>query len=124
MPAQARTYGASMSLRPIFAMFVALAVLLAPAFSPAGKALAAGSVHHGQTIDSAHCQSGETADSEADGEMGADKSCCISMCMGVALPAPMPAASVQPSVAAAMSRIASLHLSHLGEIATPPPKFA
>jgi hypothetical protein len=115
-------YPASVSVRKLFAILVALAVLFAPAFSRAGEAFAAAPDHHAQMMEGGHCQS---PPAESDGhDKAAEKSCCISMCMGVAVTPPAPARAEGPAPAPAVSAIPPLHLSYLGEIATPPPKFA
>lgn len=46
-----------MSIRTLFAMLVAVAVLFAPALTRAGEAFAAVPDHHMQTMESGHCKS-------------------------------------------------------------------
>ena len=118
-----RTYQFSMSVQKLLAVFIAFAVLLAPAFSPAGKALAAvPSDDHAQMMESGHCQS-LPSDGDGNGQ-AAEKSCCIAMCTGMAVAPPATLRGIAPVSAEAVSAIASLHLAYLAEIATPPPKFA
>ena len=117
-----RAYQRSMSIRTLFAIVVAVAVLFAPAFSRVGEASAAMPDHHAQMMESGHCDS-PPSDSEKPGK-AAEKSCCVSMCMGMAVTPPAPVRGIGPAPSPAVSAISTLHLAHLGEIATPPPKFA
>ena len=111
-----------MSVRKLFAILIALAVLFAPAFGRVGEASAAAPDHHAQMMESGHCQS---MPSDSDGhDKAPEKSCCISMCMGVAVTPPASVRGLAPAPAAAVPAITTLHLAYLGEIATPPPKFA
>lgn len=117
-----RPYGALMSPRKLFAIVIALALLLAPAFSRAGEALAAvPDDHHMRMVDGGHCQSAPS--NPNDHGQAPEKSCCISMCMGVAVTPPAVLQAGNRSALTAFD-IPTLHLSYLGEIATPPPKFA
>ena len=111
-----------MSLSKLFAILIALAVLMAPAFSRLGEASAALSgEHHQQMMQGGHCQSPEPA--PGDHEKAPANSCCISMCMGLAV-ASQAGQDGNPAPALATFAVRSLHLSYLGEIATPPPKSA
>ena len=117
-----RAYGDFMSVSKLFTILVALSVLLAPAFARAGEAFASVPDHHAQMMKAGECHAPES-DGTDDGKALA-KSCCISMCMAVAM---MPAAPIEDSPLKpqqAVSAIPALHLSHLGEIATPPPRRA
>lgn len=118
-----RPYGILMSPRKLFAIMIALAVLLAPAFSRLGEASAAlPDGHHAQMVKGGHCQSPESAPD--DHEKAPAKSCCLSMCMGVAVASPSRVEANNPPRAPATFVVRALHLSYLGEIATPPPKLA
>ena len=115
-----RAYGHFMSISKLFAILVALAVLLAPAFTRAGEAFASVPDHHAQMMQTGECHAPESGGPDED--KAPAKSCCISMCMAVAM---MPAAPIKDSPLKpqpAVSAIPALHLSHLGEIATPPPR--
>ena len=115
-----RAYGHFMSISKLFAILVALAVLLAPAFTRAGEAFASVPDHHAQMMQTGECHAPESGG--PDDDKAPAKSCCISMCMAVAM---MPAAPMKDSPLTpqpAVSAISALHLSHLGEIATPPPR--
>jgi hypothetical protein len=109
-----------MSARKLFALLVALAVLLGPAFSRAGEASAAIPSDRSAIHDVGHCQS-PPAEKGMD-ESGQNDS-CASMCMGVAIRTAAILAAKLHERAPATFAISSLHLSYLGEIATPPPKF-
>ena len=109
------------SLRQLFAMAIALAVLLAPAFGRAGEAYASTAAHHDmQMADGGHCTPSKSTSDKAP-----EKICCVSMCMGVSmtLERQVELRASEGKIAPALSGTASLHLSYLGEIATPPPKF-
>lgn len=118
-----RAYQAPMSVRKLLAVLLAFAMLLAPAFSGAGEASAAvPDGHHAQMMESSHCQSAQSNSDEQ--EQAPEKSCCISLCMGLAVTPPSAVRGLAPAPAAAMSAIPALHVPYLGELATPPPKFA
>jgi hypothetical protein len=111
-----------MGPRKLFAILIALAVLIAPAFSRLGDASAAlPDNHHMQMVQAGHCQSSEPVPDEH--EQAPTKSCCFSMCLGVAVATPSGLQASNGATAPATYAIRSLHLSYLGEIATPPPKF-
>lgn len=126
-----RAYAPIVSVRKLLALFVAVAVLLAPAFTHAGAALAAVPDHQMQMMEGGHCASPPAvagSDHKSGGDhksSGHDKAgCCISMCMAVA---------VSPPVAASVERIHSVSVTfalvnqyhgRITEIATPPPRLA
>ena len=107
-----------MSIRRLFAILLALAVLFAPAVT--ASASAAEPSHDMQMMRVGHCQ-GPMPGSP---DKNAGKTCCISICMGVALSplAPQAEASVQiasPEFAAPVS------LTGLPtELPTPPPRLS
>jgi hypothetical protein len=111
-----------MSVRKLFAILVAFAVLLAPAFTRAGQASAAMPDHHTQMMESGHCESPSSDKDQS--KKPAQKSCCASMCLGVAIapPSPLHVSKLPPTPA--VSFIPPLHLAYLGEMATPPPRPA
>jgi hypothetical protein len=118
-----RPYGVLMSPRKLLAILIALAVLLAPAFSRLGEASAAlPHDHQMQMIEGGHCQSLQPSPDDHDKAPAQD--CCVAMCMGVALGAPDGLQVSSPTPAPATYVVRPLHLSYLGEIATPPPKVA
>ena len=111
-----------MSMRNVFTMLVALAVLFAPAFTRAGAAIAAAADHHSQRMEAGHCKM--APDEGSDDPSAAAESCCVSMCMALGL-APGIAASHDAVHAAAPTAVArAFRLSLPPEIATPPPRTA
>ena len=113
-------YSKLMSIRKLFAILVAVAVLFAPAFTGAGMATAAVPDHHAQMMEKGHC---DTASGDEQ-EEPADMSCCGAMCMAVAVtPSGIPIA--KPLIGSVP--VASLHVFQAGspaELATPPPRAA
>lgn len=116
------TYLALVSLRPLFAMLFAVAMLFAPLASHHGAAMAmAPADHHGQMMESGHC--GEQP-SKGDHDKAPCKSCCVAMCAAIAV---VPSASFEPhSFTASVNRasIVLFHRSFLAELPTPPPRLA
>jgi len=110
------------SLRPLFAMFIAFAMLFAPLAMQSGGAMAmAPADHHSQMMESGHC-----GDQPAKGDHGksAEKSCCVAMCAAVAV---APTASIEPHALVSSSERpspAQFHHSFLAELPTPPPRLA
>jgi hypothetical protein len=113
-----------MSLRRVFAMLIAVAMIFAPLAMPGGAAMAApGPSHHDAMGDQTdHC--GAKADHQQNRDTSIDKSCCAAMCIGIAV------APVSSEQALSYARIAPLpsadpfRRGYLGEIATPPPRLA
>ncbi len=113
-------YALPMSIQKLFALFVALAVLIAPSVTYAAMPMAMGSHNGMQMMEMGHC---EAPPSKTDGKAPV-KTCCISMCMAVAIAPLTPTATVQPSHATTyFAALPSWH-GYLGEIATPPPRTA
>jgi len=117
-----RAYERPVSLRTLFALLVAVAVLFAPTLTRAGEAMAAAPNHHAQMMDSGHCK-GPPSKSDHHGKADS-KSCCVSMCMGIAVAPSAPMAEVVQQVSPATYAAATIHLPYLGELATPPPRNA
>lgn len=115
-----RSFRDILSIRKLFALLVALAVLFAPAMT--GAASAASPNHDMQMMEAGHCEAPSSSASHHD-KMGS-KSCCISMCMAVAIAPAAPALDHEVAHAPATFIIPTLHLAYLGEIATPPPRRA
>lgn len=105
----------------ILAMLVALAVSLAPAFSRAGEASAAVGDRHAQMMDDGHCKTAEPDSHDAGKSVG--DPCCASTCMGVAISPAGPDRLIGIDAAPDRAVVAALHLPHLAEIATPPPRL-
>ena len=112
----------SVSLRPIFALLIAFAVLFAPLAMQTGSAMAmAPADHQSQMMDQGHCS--DQPASGQDGKM-TGKSCCIAMCTAVAVAAP---SLVEPLAFGRVLDRPSLdrfHHSYLAKLATPPPRRA
>lgn len=112
----------SVSLRPLFAMIIALAMLFAPFAMPGGSAMAAMPFdHHGQMIDQDHCgdQPATGTDSKSTG-----KSCCVAMCAAMAV---SPVSPVEPFAylrSADRPALDQFGRSFLAELPTPPPRRA
>lgn len=115
-----RAYRAPVSLRNLFGILVAVALLFAPALTRAGAAYAGVPDHHAQMMEPGHCQAPPSH--PGDRNEAPAKNCCISMCMAVAVTAPAPLAASDLPPTPAVFAVASLHLAYLGEIATPPPR--
>ena len=115
-------HASAMSLRRLFAIFVALAVLFAPAVARAGGPFAAAPGHAQMMEQTGHCQM------PPEGSAGHDKapvkSCCIWMCTAVAAEPAAPVGGGLMPRAPAVLAIPTLHIAYLGEIATPPPRQA
>lgn len=111
-----------MSLRKLFAAFVALALLLVPAMPRAGAASAAVPGQHMQMMDGAPCKMPPSSPSEQDRMAGSG--CCVSMCAAVAVAPDAPAAEHRPGHVMAGFPAPKSFLGHLSEIATPPPRLA
>ena len=114
--------GKGVSFRPLFALLIAMAMLFAPFAVGSGPAMAmAPADHQAQMADKGHCggQPANGKDSKA-----TIKSCCAAMCTAVAV-APAPPAKPQ-GFARALDRpsVEQFYISHLAELATPPPRRA
>jgi hypothetical protein len=111
-----------MSLRSLFAMMVAMSMLLAPFVMQSGSAMAAMPAdHHAQMMSNGHCD-----DQPASGKdsKSADMPCCAAMCAAIAI------APVSPADPVGFARLVerpslkqSLH-SFLAKLPTPPPRLA
>jgi hypothetical protein len=113
-------YAQPVSIRKLFAILLALAVLLAPGVS--GAAMAAAPHHDMQMMEAGHC---ETPPSMPGGhEKMAGKSCCIAMCMALAVAPFAPAEDRMPRQQIAGFVPPQAYHSLPSEIATPPPRFS
>lgn len=111
---------AAVGIRTLLSALLALAVLLAPTVTSAAAARMAAPDHQMQMMQAGHCNSIPLQDREkSDG-----KTCCVSTSMGLAVApaAPVSESSARPSPP--VFRVRTIHLAHLGEIATPPPRHA
>lgn len=111
-----------MSLRPLFAILVAIGMFMAPLAIRSGAAMATPAPdHHAQMAKDEHC--GEKP-SKTQHQKSGDNSCCVAMCMAVA---PAPAAELEPHLlAGSQDRPAPEQFgrSFLAELPTPPPRMA
>ena len=118
----ARRIWPRMSLRPLFAMLIAFAMLFAPLAMQSGSAMAmAPADHHAQMMESGHC--GEQPAKDQGGK-SVDKSCCVAMCTAIAV---APVVPVEPHAFAKNVDRPSLtpfHHGVLAELPTPPPRRA
>jgi hypothetical protein len=107
-----------MSIRRLFAILVALAVLIAPAVT--ASAAASEPHHEMQMMKVGHCQG--PVSGSADHDRNAGKTCCISICMAVAafaVAAPLEGpVQISPPVFSAPVSLAGQPT----ELATPPPR--
>lgn len=111
------------SMDKLFAILVAFAVLMAPAFTRAGEAFAAApDRHHGQMAQTGHCP---MPPSEAgDHDAGSARGCCTALCAPVAMLSPMSPTQEHVRSAATFANARHLLVSLPAEIATPPPRSA
>lgn len=109
------------SLRALFAMMIAVAMLFAPLAMQTGSAMAmAPADHHAQMTENGHC-GGQPA--EGDQDKSPDKSCCVAMCAAVAV---TPTTTVEPhgfSKPIERPALDQFEGSFLAELPTPPPRL-
>src|SRR5690242_1040641 len=115
-----RAYAPSVSVRKLFAVFLALAVLFAPSVTYAAMPMAMGHSGGMQMIAMGPC---EAPPSNTDGKAPA-KNCCMAMCMMIAVSPESPVALLEPQLAVSYFATPASWHGHLGEIATPPPRTA
>lgn len=123
VPQASQHYLARMSLRPLFGILIAFAMLFAPLGVSSGSAvaMATSANHHAQMMDSGHC--GERPAS-GDHDKAPDKSCCVAMCAAVTV---APSASIGPhTFPLPLERPSLVQFNHsfLAELPTPPPRLA
>ncbi|MES2147313.1 MAG: hypothetical protein V4491_05615 [Pseudomonadota bacterium] len=110
------------SLRPLFAILIAVGMLFAPLAMQSGSAMAmAPADHQSQMMNQGHCSDQPTGgkDSKVPG-----KSCCAAMCTAVAV---VPVSPVEPLAFGGVADRPALdqfHRSYLAKLATPPPRRA
>lgn len=117
------TLVAFVNFRTLFAMFVVVAVLFAPAVAR-GDALAAVPHHDMQMMQAGDCHSSTSPKGSKDGHRAGDMSCCTAISVGVAPMAERVADEPLGQVARAPVTLAAPHRPFLGELATPPPRSA
>jgi hypothetical protein len=112
---------AAMSPRPLFAILVAVGMLLAPLGIRSGVAMAAApSNHHEQMAMGEHC--GEQP-AKTKHEKSSESACCVAMCMAVA-PAPAKLEPHFPTASVERPGLDQFGRSFLAELPTPPPRLA
>ena len=111
----------AMSLRPLFAILIAIGMFLAPLAMSSGAAMAIAPSNHGQMMAAEHC--GEQPAQNKHQESG-ESACCVAMCMAIA---PVPVAKLEPHFLSASVDLPGLDQfgrSFLAELPTPPPRVA
>ena len=109
-------------MQKLFALMIAIAVLLAPAFTGAGEAFAAVPDHHAQMMTKGHCDTAPVGEQEQD--KSADHGCCVQLCMAVAAQPASPLAHQPILGIAGLPALENFMLGTPAEIATPPPRAA
>lgn len=112
----------TMSLRPLFAMLIAVAMLFAPLAMQSGSAMAmAPADHQGRMMEKGRC--GEQPAKGKNSESG-DRSCCVAMCTAVAN---APVSPLEPNAfPRSVGRPSPQPFRHgyLAKLPTPPPRRA
>jgi hypothetical protein len=116
-----KAYADVVSIRKIFAILVALAVLATPSVTYAAMPVAAPHHHDMQIMEMGHCQ---TPPSNSGDHGQADKNCCISMCMALAVAPAAPGDAAEWKHAITYFTVPQSWHGYIGEIATPPPRTA
>lgn len=110
------------SLRPLFAILIAVGMLFAPFAMQSGSVMAmAPADHHAQMMEKGHC--GYQSTKGTDGQT-MDKSCCVTMCSAVALTAVSPIELLEFGRVADRPSLEQFRHSYLAKLATPPPRRA
>ena len=110
------------SLRPLFAILIAFAMLFAPLATQSGSAMAMGPAdHQSQMMNQGHCSDQPTGgkDSKMPG-----KSCCVTMCTAVAVAPVSPVEPLAFGGVADRPALDQFYRSYLAKLATPPPRRA
>lgn len=129
--------GERVSPRPLFAILIALAMLLAPSAMLGGRAMAApGGGHSAQAMDAGHCDGQPDEGKAGKGQRGKDQpgkdqpgkaidsNCCAAMCTAIII---FPAAADEALADRRMIERPSIARSGRGFLAklpTPPPRLA
>jgi hypothetical protein len=110
-----------MSIRNLFAILVAVAVVFAPAFMSVGMAQAAVPDHHAQMTEKGHC---DPANDEDQNKPAGTMACCGAMCMAVAVTASTMALAEPLLGSLPVARLHAFRTGVPAELATPPPRAA
>jgi hypothetical protein len=109
-------------MQKFFAVMVAIAVLLAPAFTGTGRAQAAAPDHHAQMTKMSHCEPARGDQQQGEAH---DMACCAAMCMAIAVtPTVVPLAAPLQASGTAAERLVGFATGTPAELATPPPRAA
>ena len=110
------------SLRFVFAILIASAMLFSPFAMRSGSAMAAmPSNHHSQMVSKEHC--GEQS-SSGKPDKNHSKSCCVSMATAIAAAPASPTAPLAFARAMARAATETAPRNYLAKLATPPPRAA
>lgn len=112
-----RSYAGLMSIRTLFAVLVALAVLFAP--SVTSPAMASAPDHQMQMMQAGNCEmpvSGKSGHDKMDGN------CCIAMCTATAVPPSVPVLEKHVPGKTAYFSAPLFSLGSPIELPTPPPR--
>ena len=115
-----RAYPTSMGSRSLLVLVIMMSVLFASAVTGTAAASAAMMNHDMQMMEMGHCSS---SPAKEDGKTPV-KSCCIAMCTAVAIEPTVPAQLGDIHHQASYFAVPASWHGYLGEIATPPPRFA
>ena len=120
VPQASQHYLQRMSLRSLFGVLIAIAMLFAPlGLSSGAMARVPVADHHAQNMESGHCDEQPGEDSQSD-----TKSCCVAMCTAIAVE---PVKASEPlALAPSLIRpsLAQFDPSFLAKLPTPPPRLA
>lgn len=110
------------SLRPLFAILIAVGMLFAPLAMQSGSAMAmAPADHYAQMMEKGHCADQPTKNSDS---KPLDKSCCAATCSVAAVTAVSPGQPPEFGRTVDRPSIEQFRHSYLAELATPPPRRA
>ncbi|MFL6726612.1 MAG: hypothetical protein ACJ8FS_08875 [Sphingomicrobium sp.] len=109
-----------MTIRPLFAILVALSVLLAPAVT--ASASAAEPNHDMQMMQIGHCHGPMSGSAEHDRNTG--KTCCISISLGLAVAFGTPLADEMVPTTKAVFAEPFFLLGEPSKLPTPPPRLS
>lgn len=109
------------SIRSLFAILIAAAMLFAPLATQDGSAMAMAPAAQAQVIEKGHCQEQPAKGSDHN---PASKSCCVAMCASLAIALAAPVQPFAYARSADQPAIEQFGRSFLAELPTPPPRRA
>jgi hypothetical protein len=110
----------ALKLRTVWAMLIAIAVLLAPAVAARASAVAPN--HETQMTHMGRCSTPAPGTSSHDRDAG--KTCCISICMAVAASTVAPQLQAPVRAASPIFAAPGSLSGHSLQLATPPPRLS